>query len=297
MTASNQSRVRFWPPAPQAPTNFTCAHLEGGQSQPHVHEEWQFAIADSRADLRVAGHSRYTVSPSDITVVAPYDVHSERGASRQAPHWRVLLVPPSILSIACRGLPAKLTCEHPRFKSEVLRDPAGALALRPLLRDSEDGRIDGVEFVVRTLRWLHELLDRHRSDSGRPSRRPAIERAHGYLRRRPVESVTLREVATAAGVAVGHLVHSFSEAVGLPPMRYHTQLRLARSTGLLARGLSASSVAYECGFCDQSHLIRHFKKCFGLTPGAFQKQYRDERPAVMRATISGRLSKVDSNAA
>jgi AraC-like DNA-binding protein len=297
MIGSSKSGVRFWSPAPQSAMDFSCAHLEAGQSEPHVHEEWQFAIADIPTDLCVAGRSRYAVRPSDVTVVAPYEVHSERGASGQASHWRVLLVPPSILSIACRGLPATLTCEHPRFKREVLPDPAGALALRRLLRDSEEGRIEGAEFVARTLLWLHELLDHHRGDGARRRRSPAIERAHAYMRDRATHSVKLLELATAANIAVSYLLHSFSAAVGLSPMRYHAQLRLARSKRLLAQGLSASSVAYECGFCDQSHLIRHFKKCFGLTPGAFQKQYRDERPAVMRAPISGRLSKVDSNAA
>jgi AraC-like DNA-binding protein len=297
MTGSNNNGVRFWPPAPQAGTDFACAHLEAGQTERHVHEEWQFAIADISADLAVAGRSRYPVRPSDITVVAPYEVHSESSASVQAPHWRVLLVSPSILSIVCQGLPANPRCEHPRFNREVLPDPAGALALRRLLRDSEDGRIDGFEFVTRTLRWLHELLDRHRGDGGRPPRSPAVERAHAYLRHRGTESVTLPEVATAAGIGLWHLLHSFSAAVGLAPVSYHTQVRLARSKRLLAQGLSASSVAYECGFADQAHLIRRFKKCYGLTPGVFQKQYRDERPAVTTETTSGRLPGVESNAA
>jgi AraC-like DNA-binding protein len=33
-------------------------------------------------------------------------------------------------------------------------------------------------------------------------------------------------------------------------------------------------VAYECGFADQSHLIRRFKESHGLTPSAFQAQVR-----------------------
>ena len=296
MIGSKKSGARFWPPAPQAARDVACAHLEAGQAQPHVHEDWQFAVADIPAEVCVAGRWRYTVGPSDITVVAPYEMHSECGAGRHAPHWRMLLVPPSILSIACQGLPANQKCEHRRFTSEVLPDPAGALALRRLLLDSEDGLVDGVEFVTRALPWLDDLLDRHRGDGGRPPRSRAVERAHAYIRRRATRSVTLAEVAIAAGVAVGHLVRSFSAAVGLPPMSYQTQVRVARSKRLLAQGVSASSVAYECGFADQSHLIRHFKKCYGLTPGAFQKQYCDQQPVARGTTDSG-VPEVESNAA
>jgi AraC-like DNA-binding protein len=50
-------------------------------------------------------------------------------------------------------------------------------------------------------------------------------------------------------------------------------VRLARPRRL-AEGKSATRVAYECGFADQSHLSRRFKECHGVTPGTFQAQYR-----------------------
>jgi AraC-like DNA-binding protein len=82
------------------------------------------------------------------------------------------------------------------------------------------------------------------------------------------------EVGAIAGVTSSHLVRSFSRAVGLPPRSYHAQVRLARARRLLAEGKSPTWVAYECGFADQSHLSRRFKECHGVTPGAFQAQYR-----------------------
>jgi AraC family transcriptional regulator len=32
---------------------------------------------------------------------------------------------------------------------------------------------------------------------------------------------------------------------------------------------SIAQIAASVGFADQSHLNRHFKKAFGITPGAF----------------------------
>jgi transcriptional regulator GlxA family with amidase domain len=46
------------------------------------------------------------------------------------------------------------------------------------------------------------------------------------------------------------------------------RMRLATASELLARGLSVSTVAFECGFADQSHLSRNFKAVYGLTPAA-----------------------------
>jgi AraC-like DNA-binding protein len=75
-----------------------------------------------------------------------------------------------------------------------------------------------------------------------------------------------------AGVSPSHLMRSFSRSVGLPPLSYQAQVRLAHARRLLIEGRSASWVAHECGFADQSHLSRRFKESYGLTPGAFQRE-------------------------
>jgi AraC-like DNA-binding protein len=142
-----------------------------------------------------------------------------------------------------------------------------------------EGKIEGSEFVARALRWLEQLLHRHAGTVAIPARMPAVERARAYLQDRPTQPVSLPEVGAVAGVTVSHLVRSFSRAVGLPPKSYHAQVRLARARRLLGQGKSATWVAYECGFADQSHLSRRFRECHGLTPGAFQAQYRRERAA------------------
>jgi len=275
--------VRFWQPAPQGATELACAYLEAGWVRPHLHEEWQFAVPERPANLSVGAFRRYPAGPTDITVVAPYEVHSEGGAAGPAPRWRVLYVAPSILAQVRRGLAETAACDAARLSAPVLADAAGALELCALLRASEDGKIDGSEFLDRALRWLEEFLHRHAGEVVVPARMPAVERARAYLQDRPTQPVSLPEVGAVAGVTVSHLVRSFSRAVGLPPKSYHAQIRLARARRLLGQGKSATWVAYECGFADQSHLSRRFKQCYGLTPGAFQAQYRQERAAASNA--------------
>jgi AraC-like DNA-binding protein len=162
----------------------------------------------------------------------------------------------------------------PNFRRPVVTDPAAAADLRELLGQSRDGTVPGSWFLKQVERWLEQFLRRYAEDAVVPQRVPAVERARAYLQSRPTEPVTLPEVGTIAGLTISHLVRSFSRAVGLPPKSYHAQVRLARARRLLAEGNSATWVAYECGFADQSHLSRRFKECHGVTPGAFQTQYR-----------------------
>jgi AraC-like DNA-binding protein len=265
--------IRFWQPAPERATELVCAYLEAGEAAPHLHEEWQFGVLETPSKLSLGAFRRYSAHADDVTIVHPYDVHSEGAELAAPPRWRMLYVAPSMVSGLYGG-------EVPRIPGPVVTDPAAAAELRELLRLSQDGTIKEAEFLSRVAHWLEQLLARHAEDIAAPKRMPAVERARAYLQDRPTQSVTLPEVGAVAGVTISHLVRSFSRAVGLPPRSYHAQVRLARARRLLAEGKSATWVAYECGFADQSHLSRRFKECHGVTPGAFQAQYRAQHHSI-----------------
>jgi AraC-like DNA-binding protein len=263
---SGAREVRFWQPAPQVATELVGAYLTAGTGSPHVHEEWQFGVLESPAKLTIGAYRRYGAGRDDVTIVRPYEVHSEDGGGGVPPVWRVLYVAPSIVSRVHSGL-------FPRLWSPVVTDPAAAAELRSLLRLSCDGAIPGSEFLSRLMDWLEQFLLRHAGHVVAETRAPAVERTRAYLQDRPTESVSMTQIGTTSGVSLSYLVRSFSRSVGLPPKSYHAQVRLARARRFLAEGKSATWVAYECGFADQSHLNRRFKECYGITPGAFQAQY------------------------
>jgi AraC-like DNA-binding protein len=231
-------------------------------------------VLDTPSKLSLGAFRRYSAHADDVTIVHPYEVHSEGGEIDARPKWRMLYVMPTMVSQLYGG-------EAPRFGRPVVTDPAAAAELRDLLRRSGDGTIAGPEFLRLVAHWLEQFLLRHAEDAVAPQHVPAVERARAYLQNRPTQSVTLPEVGAIAGVTVPYLVRSFSRAVGLPPGSYHAQVRLARARRLLAEGKSATWVAYECGFADQSHLSRRFKECHGVSPGAFQEQYREQRHSLV----------------
>jgi AraC-like DNA-binding protein len=260
---------RFWQPAPEASTQLLCAYLDAGEAPAHLHEEWQFGVMEAPSKLSLGAFRRFSAQPDDVTVVAPYEVHTEGSQPGTDPQWRMLYVASSMIGRLHRDA-------APRFRGPVVTDPLAAAALRDLLQQSADGTTTGPEFLSRAARWLEQFLPRHADRSALPQRGAAVERARTYLQGRPTEAVTLPQVGMVAGVTISHLVRSFSKSVGLPPRSYHAQVRLARARRLLAEGKSATWVAYECGFSDQSHLSRRFKECHGITPGAFQAQYLSE---------------------
>lgn len=107
-----------------------------------------------------------------------------------------------------------------------------------------------------------------RPASGAPRRvdRGSAERIRDVLRARFSEDFTLDELAREVALSRAYVVRSFQRAFHLTPYAYLMHLRVARARTLLARGGRPIDVAHACGFYDQSHLNRWFRKVVGSTP-------------------------------
>ena len=79
-------------------------------------------------------------------------------------------------------------------------------------------------------------------------------------------TVDLETLAKRAGLSRFQALRAFKQRYGLPPHAYQLCLRISHARGLLREGLPAAEVALRCGFADQSHFTRHFKRMNGVTP-------------------------------
>lgn len=89
----------------------------------------------------------------------------------------------------------------------------------------------------------------------------------GYL-----QELSLQTLADAAGVSPFHLVRTFKKVYGLSTGDYVNHLRIAHAVALLQAGeLSLAHIALECGFADQSHFGKIFKRVKGYTPAQYRR--------------------------
>ncbi len=62
----------------------------------------------------------------------------------------------------------------------------------------------------------------------------------------------------------------FSKSIGLTPQTFINFLRVSKATKLLQNYDSLADVALECGFYDQAHFTKEFKKYHGITPTRYK---------------------------
>lgn len=94
------------------------------------------------------------------------------------------------------------------------------------------------------------------------------------MTRRLGESVTNADMARTAGMSARAFERSFQREYGLPPQQYLKRLRIQTACRLLVDTReSIAAIAQRCGFADQSHLTREFRRVTGLTPGSYREIY------------------------
>jgi AraC family transcriptional regulator len=100
----------------------------------------------------------------------------------------------------------------------------------------------------------------------------AVLKVVELMRQRLADSLALEELAEVAGLSPFHFARQFKTATGHPPHDYLIRLRVDRAQELIrqhSREWTLAAVANECGFADQSHMARHFKRVLGVSPGEY----------------------------
>ncbi|MEO0457919.1 MAG: AraC family transcriptional regulator [Cyanobacteria bacterium P01_A01_bin.114] len=129
----------------------------------------------------------------------------------------------------------------------------------------------GVLFALHLLRkYSHQPLAT-RQQTGLDSKK--LEQVRAYIDAHLSEDISLAELAKVAGLSKFYFSEMFKQSLGLPPYRYVLLQRIERAKQCLREGnLPISDIALHCGFADQSHLAKHFRKSVGTTPRAFRDQ-------------------------
>jgi AraC-like DNA-binding protein len=91
----------------------------------------------------------------------------------------------------------------------------------------------------------------------------------------------LETLAQQAGLSRFQALRAFKKRYGLPPHAYQLCLRMSHARRLLLEGAPAADVALRCGFADQSHFTRHFKRFNGVTPMQYARAHEPSAPRAL----------------
>lgn len=242
------------------------AQFHGDAFDLHRHDTYALGVTIRGVQtFSYRGERRYSL-PGRVIILHPDEVHDGGAATDDGLIYRMLYLEPSML-IQCLeaariGLPF---VDEPVIEDDRL---AGLLlaALGELDRELDELFVD--DFISRMATGL--------ASHARLPQKPLgliawgqVKTARDYLEAHAMRGVRSEELERVTGLDRFALSRHFRAAFATSPHRFLLMRRLQRAKTMIGDGEPIAEVAAATGFADQSHLTRHFKKAFGMAPGAW----------------------------
>ncbi|WP_028610165.1 AraC family transcriptional regulator [Paenibacillus harenae] len=147
-----------------------------------------------------------------------------------------------------------------------------------LLREAYDldpGIIRGYkQHLLRDLMVVRQMESYNRKLDLLYSENPLLQRAVRLLQQQAEFGVPLKSVAAELGISQVQLTRLFKQEFNTTPSAYAASLRLDKVKQLLANSsLTLAQIADHCGFTDEHHLSKSFKKQHGINPSSYRKAH------------------------
>lgn len=98
------------------------------------------------------------------------------------------------------------------------------------------------------------------------------KRARELIAGNLTKELSLAEIAAECRLSVAYFSRAFKSSFGMAPHAWLQEHRIQRSKVLLRRAsLPLAEIAAQCGFADQSHFSRVFKRAVGVPPGEWRR--------------------------
>lgn len=263
---------------PLAVTELRCDADDYGRSEPIPAQDAllvSFQLRSSLDHVIWEDGKQLPVTPLLRGMTSVYDLRRAVTAHSQRPFHSINFAVP------LRRLD-ELGDDRPRQASLIasqrlgFHDPvieALAKALLPALEHPKSASPLFVDYVLLALR-AHVAY----RFGDAPPRRPRgglatwqERRAKAVLEAGLAGTLSIADVARECSLSVAQFARAFKQSTGLAPHQFLTQRRIERARELLQHTeLPLADIAMRCGFADQSHFSKVFRRVIGTSPGSFR---------------------------
>jgi AraC-like DNA-binding protein len=235
---------------------------------PHRHDTYSIGRTLSGVQsFHYKGALRHGI-PGNTLILHPDELHDGMAGTEAGFRYRMAYVDPALIQQVLGG--------------EPLPYIAGGLSSDPRLYQASQPFVQAMDYPLDALEEqdaLFDLATALRAVAGTPRGRKRLdyqsaERAREFIMANLQVGITLEMLEHASGRERWSLSRDFRALYGTSPYRFVTLRRLDQFRGLIADGFTLVDAALAAGFHDQSHMTRHFTRCYGVAPSRWLERIR-----------------------
>ena len=242
------------------PTHLLVQSTFIDQSYPrHAHDGYSISLVLEGVHRFVVEGEVSEAGKGTVRVVHPFEVHETRMST-----WMHMNL--SIPTTQIEERAHWLGIETPVVFHRLIRDPHLNDLISNLHNTTDTAKNERLILALIDHLLLHHVHET--PEAKRPtSPNPALQKARAYLHAHADSSeIDLDAVAREAHMSKYHFLRRFKQAFSRTPHQYLQNLRIDCVRTKLAQKISLAEAALSCGFYDQSHMIKTYKKFYGHTP-------------------------------
>lgn len=240
----------------------------------HAHEELAIGVTIEGVQEFSCNGRAFRSFPGDIILFNPDEVHNGNPGAGNVLKYTMLYFDPDKLYplVECASNKLMTECRIPKthFEDPVLRSMLLEITCRA--SESASSSLEQEHQLYAIAAQISKILGRFQPDGWTNRKDAILMTVRDYIHDNIEEDISIDDLSYVANVSKYHLIRLFRRQFGLTPHQFILNHRINKVREMLKNGMSATHVAHEFGFFDTSHLNRHFKRAYGVTPTQYQAQ-------------------------
>lgn len=231
----------------------------------------------------------YQLSPGDLLVISPDELHQPVFGPEQKNYERIVLwINRTFLQrFSIGGTDAARCFDTARPDHSNLIRLVGVAQeqmyylMLQLLQEAESDQyaseLWAAGCLAQVLALINRMADRGvREPEPQGSADSVVYRILGYINEHFSEDLSLDFLANKFFISKYHLSREFGRIVGTSVYRYIIQKRLVMAKQMMTAGVSSTMVYQHCGFGDYSNFYRAFKAEYQISPKEFMLSLKED---------------------
>lgn len=243
-------------------------HFKDITMNKHFHEEYTISLVYEGVHTFVNEKGTLHAKKNSLQIINPFEYHSTQKST-----WSHLniIIPKNIFEQTAKIVLQKEIDFNINLEN-IIKDEVTIMLFKELYESLDKENENEILIDSNLINLIENLLQYHsliKQEEIKNStlNKNKIEETFKYIEENIYrQDLKLEDIASHVNLSKYHFLREFKKHTGLTVNQYIQVKKVVKIRELQKENLPLSHIAYECGFTDQSHMIKIFKKYVGYTP-------------------------------